>query len=64
MSALIAKRVGTHGMHMYAVQQWVAHEAAAEHLYLAEPFLPGRMLSGEATEENARIIRVARSTKV
>ena len=39
------------------VQQWWAmHEAAAEHLYLAEPFPPGRMPSGGAVEEYPRII--------
>ena len=56
------KRLKTHNIHLYIIQQWWAHEAAVEHLYLAEPFPPGQMPSGGAIEEYPRIIQVARHT--
>ena len=59
----VGKGTRTHSIHLYVVEQREAHEAAAEHLYLAKPFPPGRMPSGGTVEEYARIIRVARGTR-
>lgn len=53
----------THSIHLHVVQHRGSHEAAAEHLNLAEPFPAGRMPSVGAIEEYARIIRVARRTR-
>jgi hypothetical protein len=53
----------THSIRLHVVQHRGVHEAAAEHLYLAEPFPAGRMPSVGAIEEYARIIRVARRTR-
>lgn len=58
----VEKEMRTHGIHLYVVQLWGTHEAAAVHLYLGEPFPPGRMPSGGTIEEYARIFRVARCT--
>jgi hypothetical protein len=53
----VGEEMRTDSIHLYVVQQWGANdEAAAEHLYLAEPFPPGRMPSGGTIEEYARII--------
>ena len=55
--------MGSHRIHLHVIQHWGAHEAPPEDLHLAEPFPAGRVPSGRALEEHARVIRVARCTR-